>query len=64
MGRYAQEFRRSLGDPEGFWGEAAKHIDWYQTPTTVLDASDPPFYHWFPERGPEHLFQRTGPACA
>ena len=47
MGRYAQEFRRSLADPEGFWGEAAKDIDWYQAPTVVLDASTPPFYRWF-----------------
>jgi len=27
MGRYAQEFDRSLSDPEGFWGDAAKNID-------------------------------------
>ena len=40
--------RRSLADPEGFWGEAAKDIDWYQAPTTALDASNAPFYHWFP----------------
>ena len=47
MGRYAEEFHRSLADPEGFWGEAAEKIDWYQAPTVVLDASSPPFYHWF-----------------
>ena len=47
MGRYAEVFRRSLADPEGFWGEAAKEIDWYRAPTVVLDASNPPFYHWF-----------------
>ena len=33
MGRYAEAFHRSLADPEGFWGEAAKDIDWYQAPT-------------------------------
>ena len=49
MGRYAQEFRRSLADPEGFWGEAAEDIDWYRRPTTALDASNAPFYHWFPD---------------
>ena len=43
MGRYAEAFHRSLADPEGFWGEAAKDIDWYQAPTQVLDASNPPF---------------------
>ena len=47
MGRYAEEFNRSLTDPDGFWGEAAKDIDWYTAPTVVLDASNPPFYHWF-----------------
>ncbi len=47
MSRYAQEFDRSLSDPEGFWGDAAKMIDWYQPPTQVLDRSHPPFYRWF-----------------
>ncbi len=47
MGRYAHEFDRSLSDPEGFWGDAAKNIDWYQAPSVVLDASSPPFYRWF-----------------
>ena len=47
MGRYAQEFDRSLSDPEGFWGDAAKGIDWYQAPSVVLDAANPPFYRWF-----------------
>ena len=47
MGRYAQEFDRSLSDPEAFWGDAAKDIDWYQAPSVVLDASSPPFYRWF-----------------
>ena len=48
MGRYAEVFNRSLADPEGFWGEAAKDIDWDRVPTAVLDASNPPFYRWFP----------------
>jgi propionyl-CoA synthetase len=47
MGRYAAAFDRSLADPEGFWGEAARDIDWYTAPTRVLDASNPPFYRWF-----------------
>ncbi len=49
MDRYNEVFRRSLADPEGFWGEAARAIDWYQAPTSVLDASNPPFYRWFPD---------------
>src|SRR5262252_3459411 len=47
LGRYADAFRRSLSDPEGFWGEAAKGIDWYREPEAVLDRSSPPFYRWF-----------------
>ncbi|HET8658066.1 MAG TPA: propionyl-CoA synthetase [Micromonosporaceae bacterium] len=47
MGRYADAFRRSIADPDGFWGEAAKAIDWYRPPTVVLDRSNEPFYRWF-----------------
>jgi propionyl-CoA synthetase len=47
MGRYTEVFRQSLADPEGFWGEAAKAIDWYREPTVVLDTSNPLFYRWF-----------------
>ena len=47
MGRYAEAFRQSLDDPEGFWGSAVQDIDWYRQPTVVLDKSSPPFYRWF-----------------
>ncbi len=47
MAGYADAFRRSLADPDGFWGEAAEAIDWYRRPTKVLDASGAPFYRWF-----------------
>jgi propionyl-CoA synthetase len=47
MGRYAEAFDRSMTDPQAFWGEAARGIDWYQAPDVVLDASNPPFYRWF-----------------
>jgi propionyl-CoA synthetase len=49
MDRYSEMFRRSVTDPEGFWGEAARAIDWYRAPASVLDASNPPFYRWFPD---------------
>jgi propionyl-CoA synthetase len=48
MGRYDESFRRSIDDPEGFWGEAAEAITWYKKWDKVLDASKPPFYRWFP----------------
>jgi len=46
-GSYAQAHRRSIQDPEGFWGEAALGIDWITKPRRVLDGSRPPFYRWF-----------------
>ncbi len=49
MGAYEQTYRRSLSDPEQFWGEAAAAIDWTVPPTRVLDADSPPFYRWFPD---------------
>ena len=48
MGRYAQEFRRSLDDPEGFWREAAADVDWVRPPERILDDSAAPLYRWFP----------------
>ncbi len=47
MGPYTEVFRRSIQDPEGFWGGAVQGIDWYRKPTVVLDRSSPPFYRWF-----------------
>ena len=55
MGRYAEEFDRSIADPESFWGDAARAIDWYREPSVILDRSNPPFYRWFSRRGTEHL---------
>jgi propionyl-CoA synthetase len=49
MGRYAEEFRRSLDDPEGFWRDAAAGIDWFSRPRRILDDSTPPMYRWFPD---------------
>ena len=40
---------RSLDDPEGFWLEQAKAIDWTRPPTRALDASRAPFYRWYPD---------------
>ena len=47
MGRLEETHRRSLEDPEGFWGEAAAAIDWVEPPHRVLDDSRAPFYRWF-----------------
>lgn len=45
--RYADFYRRSVEQPDAFWAEQAKAIEW-QTPfERVLDYSRPPFARWF-----------------
>ncbi len=44
---YEQAYARSLADPEGFWGDAARSIHWEKPWERVLDDSNPPFYRWF-----------------
>jgi propionyl-CoA synthetase len=46
--RQVEEHRRSLADPERFWGEAAAAIDWERGWDRVLDRSREPLYRWFP----------------
>jgi propionyl-CoA synthetase len=46
-GAYHAAYQQSLTDPDAFWGEAAKAIDWNTPPPRVLDADRPPFYRWF-----------------
>ncbi len=48
-GGYAEVYRRSLADPEGFWLEAATAIDWVEQPSRALDGSRDPFSRWFPD---------------
>jgi len=45
--RYQEFHRRSISDPEGFWGEQAGLIDWHKPYAKVLDYSRPPFAKWF-----------------
>jgi propionyl-CoA synthetase len=37
----------SLTDPDRFWLDAAKAVDWTTTPLTALDDSSAPFHRWF-----------------
>jgi propionyl-CoA synthetase len=45
--RYADFYRRSIDDPNGFWAEQARLIDWQRPFDTVCDASRSPFVQWF-----------------
>ena len=47
MTTYKEFHARSIRDPEGFWGEQAKFIDWHRPYDSVLDYSKPPFRSWF-----------------
>lgn len=38
---------QSLAQPDAFWAEQAKLIDWKTPPQKVCDWSNPPFAHWF-----------------
>ncbi len=38
---------RSLVDPDAFWAEQARRIDWQTPCEQVLDYSRPPFARWF-----------------
>ncbi len=44
--RYMEIYTRSLKDPEGFWEEEARKLDWFKTWHTVLEWK-PPFARWF-----------------
>jgi propionyl-CoA synthetase len=45
---YEQVYRRSLTDPEGFWGAVAEDLVWHRRWNRVLDNDRQPFTRWFP----------------
>jgi propionyl-CoA synthetase len=45
--RYHEVYRRSLQDPEGFWREAAREIDWIEEPKKVFDPRAGVYGQWF-----------------
>src|SRR5215475_4855759 len=45
--RYPEVYARAQRDPEGFWGEAAQAIDWYERPARVFDAGAGVYGRWF-----------------
>ena len=49
MGSYRDAYQASLTDPETFWAEQAKLVDWIREPRQILDADNAPFYRWFPD---------------
>lgn len=51
---YHSFYQRSIDDPEGFWGELARKIDWHKPFERVLNYTNPPFARWF-EKGETNL---------
>ena len=47
--RFREIYQRSIKDPSGFWGDAAKVIDWIVPPKTVFDPSLGVYGRWFPD---------------
>ncbi|MEO1889207.1 MAG: propionyl-CoA synthetase [Cycloclasticus sp.] len=47
MGKYLESYEQSLNNPDEFWGNAAKAIDWDQPAEKILDDSNAPIYRWF-----------------
>ena len=45
--RYHEIYARSMRDPEGFWGEVAAGIDWYEPAKKVFDPSQGIYGRWF-----------------
>ncbi|MCU0765067.1 MAG: AMP-binding protein, partial [Burkholderiaceae bacterium] len=47
MAAYREFHARSINDPEAFWAEQARLIDWHAPFQQTLDYSRPPFARWF-----------------
>ena len=47
MSAYADAFNRSLADPERFWRERAREIEWFAFPDTILDQDENGAWRWF-----------------
>src|SRR6188472_3453813 len=45
--RYHEVHARSLRDPEGFWAEAAREIDWIEPAKKVFDPAMGLYGRWF-----------------
>ncbi len=47
--RYAEVYEQWRRDPQGFWAEAAKDIEWYSEPKKIFDPEAGVYGHWFPD---------------
>ncbi len=47
MGAYADFYRRSIDDRDGFWREQSQLVNWHVEPQQICDYDRPPFAKWF-----------------
>jgi propionyl-CoA synthetase len=47
MSAYQEFHRRSIEQPDVFWGAEAQRIHWHKPCTQVLQYDNPPFRQWF-----------------
>jgi propionyl-CoA synthetase len=47
MGKYAEQHKRSIENPDQYWGEQAEELHWMTRWDKVLDDSKAPFFRWF-----------------
>ncbi|MCL2715198.1 MAG: propionyl-CoA synthetase [Alphaproteobacteria bacterium] len=45
--RYHEVYAKAVADPEGFWAEAAKEIDWIEPAKKIFDPDQGPYGRWF-----------------
>ena len=45
--RYHEVYARWQRDPQGFWAEAARDIDWFEQPKAIFDAKAGIYGRWF-----------------
>jgi propionyl-CoA synthetase len=45
--RYAEVYGAWQKDPQAFWAEAAKDIDWFKAPSTIFDLDSGVYGRWF-----------------
>ena len=49
MSSYAEVYAAWQKDPEAFWGQAAKAVDWIDAPKKIFDGTQGPYGRWFPD---------------
>lgn len=58
---YAETYAAWRADPEGFWREAARGVEWTVAPGAIFDAGSGPYGRWFPDaRGTSATMRWTG----